>query len=204
MPSPLQKGSKDWEVLIRLLAFPHDPTNLEATQPISLSLGSVPTPQTFDFNQPTSQPPIGFSAQDDSFQHDPTIYDLAFFDLNQPTEKLAEDLSSAAQDPVNLDELVARTIDPYSDENLEVPLKNPVPNPADDQVASAPVQYGFIMTQSDEPNNNEVPVTSPSLPAPVKRRGRKKDSLELKAIKAQIKNDEKQKAAQRIKELKKR
>ena len=39
---------------------------------------------------------------------------------------------------------------------------------------------------------------------PVKRRGRKKDSLELKAIKAQIKNDEKQKAAQRIKELKKR
>ena len=34
--------------------------------------------------------------------------------------------------------------------------------------------------------------------------GRKKDSLELKAIKAQIKNDEKQKAAQRIKELKKR
>ena len=73
-----------------------------------------------------------------------------------------------------------------------------------DQVASAPVQYGFIMTQSDEPNNNEVPVTSPSLPAPVKRRGRKKDSLELKAIKAQIKNDEKQKAAQRIKELKKR
>ena len=105
---------------------------------------------------------------------------------------------------MNLDELVARTIDPYSDENLEVPLKNPVPNPADDQVASAPIQYGFIMTQSDEPNNNEVPVTSPSLPAPVKRRGRKKDSLELKAIKAQIKNDEKQKAAQRIKELKKR
>ena len=142
--------------------------------------------------------------RDPSFPHYPTIYDLAFFDLNQPTEKLAEDLSSAAQDPVNLDELVARTIDPYSDENLEVPLKNPVPNPADDQVASAPVQYGFIMTQSDEPNNNEVPVTSPSLPAPVKRRGRKKDSLELKAIKAQIKNDEKQKAAQRIKELKKR
>ena len=34
--------------------------------------------------------------------------------------------------------------------------------------------------------------------------GRKTDSLELKAIKAQIKNDEKQKAAQRIKELKKR
>ena len=34
--------------------------------------------------------------------------------------------------------------------------------------------------------------------------GRKKDSLELKAIKAQIKNDEKQKAAHRIKELKKR
>ena len=82
----------------------------------------MPTPQTFDFNQPTSQPPIGFSAQDDSFQHDPTIYDLAFFDLNQPTEKLAEDLSSAAQDPVNLDELVARTIDPNSDENLEIPL----------------------------------------------------------------------------------
>ena len=132
MPSPLQKGSKDWEVLIWLIH------------------------------------------------------------------------KCAAQDPVNLDELFARTIDPYSDENLEVPLKNPVPNPADDQVASAPVQYGFIMTQSDEPNNNEVPVTSPSLPAPVKRRGRKKDSLELKAIKAQIKNDEKQKAAQRIKELKKR
>ena len=52
----------------------------------------------------------------------------------------------------------ARTIDPYSDENLEVPLKNPVPNPADDQVVSALVQYGF----SDEPNKNEVPVTSPS------------------------------------------
>ena len=102
---------------------------------------------------------------------------------------------------MNLDELFARTIDPYSDENLEVPLKNPVPNPADDQVASAPVQCGFIMTQSHEPNNNEVPVTSPSLPAPVKRRGRKKDSLELKAIKAQIKNDDKQKTVQRIKEL---
>ena len=28
-----------------------------------------------------------------------------------------------------------------------------VPTPADNQVASAPVQYGFIMTQSDEPNN---------------------------------------------------
>ena len=39
---------------------------------------------------------------------------------------------------------------------------------------------------------------------PVKGRGRKKDSLELKVIKAQNKNDEKQKAAQRIKELKKR
>ena len=108
------------------------------------------------------------------------------------------------RDPVNLDEIFARTIDPYSDENLEDPLKNPVPNPADDQVASAPVQYRFIMTQSDEPNNNEVPVTSPSLPAPVKRMGRKKDSLELKAIKAQIKNDKKQKTAQRIKELKNR
>ena len=76
-------------------------------------------------------------------------------------------------DPVNLDELFARTIDLYSDENLEVPLKNPVPNPADDQVASAPAQYGFIMTQSDQPNNNEVPVTSPSLPAPEKRRNKK-------------------------------
>ena len=61
----------------------------------------------------------------------------------------------------------------YSDENLEVPLKNPVPNSADDQVASAPVQYGFIMTQSDEPNNNEVPVTSPSLPARVLEEGKK-------------------------------
>ena len=78
---------------------------------------------------------------------------------------------------MNLDKLFARTIEPYSDENLAVPLKNPVPNPADDQVASAPVQYGFIMTQSDEPNNNKVPVTSPSLPAPEKRRGGKKDSL---------------------------
>ena len=59
------------------------------------------------------------------------------------------------------------------------------------------------MTQSDEPNNNKVPVLLVKQ-AQVKRRGRKKDSLELKAIKAQIKNDEKQKAAQRIKELKKR
>ena len=57
-----------------------------------------------------------------------------------------------------IDCFLTGTIDPYSGENLEVPLKNPVPNPADDQVASAPVQYGFIMTQSDEPNNNEVPV----------------------------------------------
>ena len=51
--------------------------------------------------------------RDPSFPYDPTIYDLAFFDLNQPTEKHAEDLSSAAQDLVNLDELVARTIDPF-------------------------------------------------------------------------------------------
>ena len=77
------------------------------------------------------------------------------------------------RDPVNLDEIFARTIDPYSDENLEDPLKNPVPNPADDQVASAPVQYGFIMTQSDEPNNNEVPVTQPKFASPSKEEGKK-------------------------------
>ena len=115
---------------------------------------------------------------------------------------IAEEIQGL-QDLMNIDNLI-RVPSDFDEALLELPLKNPVPNPADDQVASAPVQYGFIMTQSDEPNNNEVPVTSPSLPAPVKRRGRKKDSLELKAIKAQIKNDEKQKAAQRIKELKKR
>ena len=205
--------------------FSCEPTNFEATQSFSLSLGSVPTPLDHTFydlalptsDQQQSQPELG--AQAHTFPCEPTnfeatqpfslslgsvptpldhTYDLALFDINQPTEKLAEGLSSAAQETINLDDLCAQTINPPIDENLQVPLMNPVPNPADNQV-----QCEFIMTQSDEPNNNEVPGTSKSLPAQVKKRGRKKDSPELKELKAQIKNDEKQKRAERIKQLRK-
>ena len=59
------------------------------------------------------------------------------------------------------------------------------------------------MPQREEVNNSAVPISSPSLPAQVKKRGRKKDSAEVRALKAQIRIEEKRKAAEKIKELKK-
>ena len=59
------------------------------------------------------------------------------------------------------------------------------------------------MPQSDEMNNNRVPVSSPNLPAPVRKRGRPADSESVKAMKAQIRNEKEKKAAVKIKGLKK-
>ena len=65
------------------------------------------------------------------------------------------------------------------------------------QVVPAPAQFGLNMPHSDELNNNEVQVSSPNLPASVKKRGRKPDSASMKAMKAQIRNE----AAEKIKGL---
>ena len=51
--------------------------------------------------------------------------------------------------------------------------------------------------------HNCMHASSPSLPAPVKKRGRKKDSAEVRALNAQIRIEEKRKVAEKIKELKK-
>ena len=51
--------------------------------------------------------------------------------------------------------------------------------------------------------HNCMHVSSPSLPAPVKKRGRKKYSAEVRALNTQIRIEEKQKVAEKIKELKK-
>ena len=59
------------------------------------------------------------------------------------------------------------------------------------------------MPQSEEVNNNTVAISSPSLPTPVKKRGRKADSEALKALKAQIRIEERRKVAEKIKELRK-
>ena len=59
------------------------------------------------------------------------------------------------------------------------------------------------MPQSDELNNNKVPVSSPSLPAPVSKRGRPADSESVKAMKAQVRVEKGKKAAVKIKGLKK-
>ena len=96
---------------------------------------------------------------------------------------------------MNIDNLIRFPSD-FDEALLELPLKNPVPNTADEssschsaplplaevsilqegiptiQVASAPAQLGLIMPQSDEMNNNRVPVSSPNLPAPVRKRRR--------------------------------
>ena len=125
-----------------------------------------------------------------------------------------EDLLSATQDLMNIDNLIRFPSD-IDEALLELPLKNPVPNPADEssschsapllplaevsipilqegiptiQVASAPAQLGLIMPQSDELNNNKVPVSSPNLPAPERKRGRPADSESVNAIKAQMTN----------------
>ena len=95
---------------------------------------------------------------------------------------------------------------PDFDENLlEVPLKNLVPNPADESSSchGTPLQEEIPTPQSEELNNNLVPISSPSLAAPVKKRGRKKDSAEVRALRAQIRIEETRKVAEKIKELKK-
>ena len=65
------------------------------------------------------------------------------------------------------------------------------------QVVPAPAQFGLNMPHSDELNNNEVQVSSPNLPASVKKRGRKPDFASMKAMKAQIRNE----AAEKVKGL---
>ena len=117
-----------------------------------------------------------------------------------------QDLSSP-QDPMNLEELIAQTVDPDFDESLfQVPQNNPAPNPTDESSSchGAPFQEGIPTPQSEEVNNNPVAISSPSLPTPVKgKRGRKADSEELKAMKAKIRSEEKRKLQEKIKELKK-
>ena len=116
-----------------------------------------------------------------------------------------QDLSSP-QDPMNLEELIAQTVDPDFDESLfQVPQNNPAPNPTDESSSchGAPFQEGIPTPQSEELNSNAVPISCPSLPAPVKKRGRKKDSAEVRALKAQIRIEETRKVAEKIKELKK-
>ena len=134
-----------------------------------------------------------------------------------------EDLLSAPQDLINIDNFIRFPSD-FDEALLELPLKNPVPNPADEssschsapllplaevsipilqegiptiQVVPAPAQFGLNMPHSDELNNNEVQVSSPNLPASVKKRGRKPDSASMNAMKAQIRNE----AAEKIKGL---
>ena len=65
------------------------------------------------------------------------------------------------------------------------------------QVVPVPAQFGLNMPHSVELNNNEVQVSSPNLPASVKKRGRKPDFASMKAMKAQIRNE----AAEKIKGL---
>ena len=66
-----------------------------------------------------------------------------------------------------------------------------------------PLQEGIPTHQSEELNSNAVPISSPRLPAPVKKRGRKKDPAEVRALKAQIRIEQTRKDAEKIKELKK-
>ena len=184
----------------------------------------MPTLQTCDFNHPPPQLSTGLSAH--SFPHDPTNFEaqlasvptLQICDFNHPSEKPVEDLLSATQDLMNIDNLIRFPSD-IDEALLELPLKNPVPNPADEssschsaplplaevsipilqegiptiQVASAPAQLGLIMPQSDELNNNKVPVSSPNLPAPVRKRGTAADSESVKAMKAQIRDEQRKK-----------
>ena len=140
---------------------------------------------------------------------------------------IAEEIQGL-QNLMNIDNPIRFPSD-FNEALLELPLKKPVPNPADEssschsaplplaevsipilqegiptiQVASAPAQLGLIMPQSDELNNNKVPVSSPNLPAPVRKRGRPADSESVKAMKAQIRNEKEKKAAVNIKGLKK-
>ena len=65
------------------------------------------------------------------------------------------------------------------------------------QVASAPALLGLIMPQSDKLNNNKVPVSSPNLPAPVRKRRRPADS---EAMKAQIRDEQRKKQQRRSKD----
>ena len=97
----------------------------------------MPTLQTCDFNHPPPQLSTGLSAH--SFPHDPTNFEaqlasvptLQICDFNHPTEKPVEDLLSAPQDLMNIDNLIRFPSD-FDEALLELPLKNPVPNPADE------------------------------------------------------------------------
>ena len=126
---------------------------------------------------------------------------------------------------MNIDNLIRFPSD-IDEALLELPLKNPIPNPADEssschsaplplaevsipilqegiptiQVASAPAQLGLIMPQSDELNNNKVPVSSPNLPAPVRKRGTPTDSESVKAMNAQIRDEQRKKQQRRSKD----
>ena len=88
------------------------------TPHLSFQLGSVPTvshmtPQTLKPNQLASVPT------------------LQICDFNHPSEKPVEDLLSATQDMMNIDNLIRFPSD-IDEALLELPLKNPVPNPADE------------------------------------------------------------------------
>ena len=129
-----------------------------------------------------------------------------------------EDFLSAPQDLMNIDNLTRFPSD-FDKSLLELPLKNLVPpNPADKssschsaplplaevsipilqegiptiQVASAPAQLGLIMPQSDELNNKEMLVSSPNLPASMRKR-RPSESESVKAMKAQIRGEQRKK-----------
>ena len=93
---------------------------------------------------------------------------------------IAEEIQGL-QNLMNIDNLIRFPSD-FDEALLELPLKNPVPNPADEssschstplplaevsisklqegiltiQVASAPAQLGLIMPQSDELNNKKM------------------------------------------------
>ena len=72
----------------------------------------MPTLQTCDFNHPPPQLPTGLSAH--SFPHDPTNFEvqlasvptLQTCDFNHLTEKPVEDLLSATQDLMNIDNII--------------------------------------------------------------------------------------------------
>ena len=152
----------------------------------------MPTLQICDFNHPAPQLPTRLSAR--TFPHEPTNFEvqlasvptLQICDFNHPTTKPVEDLLRAPQDLMNIDNLLLA--------EMSIPmLQEGIPTI---QVASAPRQLGLIMPQSEELNNNQVPVSSPNLPAPVKKRGRPAE----KAMKAQIRDEQRKKQQRRSKD----
>ena len=56
----------------------------------------------------------------------------------------------------------------------------------------------YSCPKSDELNNNKVPVSSPNLPAPVRKRGTPTDSESVKAMKAQIRDEQRKKQQLRL------